>query len=218
MRCICILCLFLLTTLSGCTRSSEMLTSLKSKWQELKQIWGDDTEGMLASEGFYGPVEDEFIPLNEEDLEMQFAERAIPQPKEVPGTPGSSIPSLNQFKHAFAHLADIFQNVYFNTDDYVLRKPEYTNVIDRISAYMRKNPNTYVSVAGHCDERGSEAYNLALGTRRANYIRSLLVRRGINPNHVHSVSYGKEHPADLGHNQAAWSRNRRVEFKIWEKP
>lgn len=203
--------------LAGCSHSTNTMSALRTKWEKLKNIWGDDTEGMLASEGFYGPIDEEFIPLEEEDLEIQFAEAAIPQPKAVPGAPGSGIPSLDQFKRAFADLAHIFQNVYFNTDDYVLRRPEFTTIIDKAAAYLKKHPNTYISVGGHCDERGSEAYNLALGTRRSNYIRSLLVQRGVDPNKIHSVTYGKEHPTDKGHNASAWARNRRVEFKIYEK-
>lgn len=206
-----------LSFLTGCSHSSGTLSTIRSKWQILKTLWGDDTEGMLASEGFYGPIDDEFIPLEEDDLQTQFAEAAIPQPKQVPGEPGSGVPSLNHFKKALSDLAQVFQNVYFNTDDYVLRKPEYLQVIDRVAAHLKKHPNIYVAIGGHCDERASEAYNLALGTRRSNYVRTLLIQRGVNPERVHTVSYGKEHPSDSGHNAAAWARNRRVEFKIYER-
>lgn len=211
------LSLFLiLAVLGSCTHGSVALSALQSRFQKLKALWGDDADGMLASEGFYGPI-DEFIPLEEDDLQTQLIEAVIPQPKEIPGAAGSSIPSLNQFKRAFAELAQIFQNVYFNTDDHVLRRPEYTQVIDKIAAYLKKHSNVYVSVGGHCDQRGSEAYNLALGTRRANYIRSLLVQRGISPNRIHSISHGKEQPVDKGNNPSSWARNRRAEFRIWEK-
>jgi peptidoglycan-associated lipoprotein len=90
-------------------------------------------------------------------------------------------------------------------------------IIDGIAAYMKNHPNVYVSVVGHCDERASEAYNLALGTRRSNYVRTLLIQRGVNKERVHSSSYGKEQPVDLGHSPSAWARNRRAEFKIYEK-
>lgn len=212
-----ILSLFCILILaSGCTHGAGALSALQSRWQKLKSIWGDDADGMLASEGFYGPI-DEFIPLEEDDLHTQLTEAVIPQPKDIPGAVGSSVPSLHQFKKAFADLAQIFQNVYFNTDDHVLRRPEYSQVIDKIAGYMKKHPNMYISVGGHCDQRGSEAYNLALGTRRANYVRSLLVQRGISPNRIHSISHGKEQPVDKGNNPSAWSRNRRAEFRIWEK-
>ena len=100
--------------LSGCSHGDGPLSALQSRFAKLKSLWGNDTDGMLASEGFYGPIDDEFIPLEEDDLQMQLAESAIPQPKDIPGGPGSNLPSLNQFKRAFADLAQIFQNVYFN--------------------------------------------------------------------------------------------------------
>ena len=128
-----------------------------------------------------------------------------------------TIPSIEHFSVPQAELAELFKNVYFNTDEHVLRKKEYYSVVDRIADYMKKNPNVYIFVSGHCDERASEAYNLALGTRRANTLRSLLVKKGVNPNHIYTISFGKEMPADLGHTSEAWSKNRRVEFKIFKK-
>jgi len=213
MKSFCIASFLALALLTSCDRTSQSMASLRSKWEKFKLIWGDDTDGMLASEGFYGPLDDEFVPLEEDDLQMQFADAVVPQPKEIPGSAGGP-PSLDQFKKAFAELAQIFQNLYFNTDDHVIRRPEYLAIIDKIAAYLKKHPNTYVAIGGHCDERASESYNLALGTKRANYVRSLLVQRGVNPNRVHSVSHGKEQPIDLGHNASAWARNRRVEFRI----
>lgn len=209
--------LLLLLSMTSCTRTSETIAGLKSKWEELKTLWGSDADGMLASEGFYGPLDEEFVPLEEEDLQLQFAEAAAPQPREIPGSVGGRVPSLNLFTKAMGELARIFQTVHFNTDDYILRKAEFVSVIDRVSDYLKKHKETYICVGGHCDERGSEAYNLALGTRRANYVRSLLIQRGVSPNQIHSVSYGKEQPADFGHNPTSWSKNRRVEFKIFEQ-
>ena len=211
------ICLLItLSILASCSHSSSNFGGLRTKWEKIKTIWGDDTEGMLASEGFYGPIENEFVALDENDLQLDLASATIPQPRDIPGH--SSIPSLNQFKKALAGLANIFQNLYFNTDDYVLRKPEYMSLIGNIATYLKEHPKTYICIGGHCDERGSEAYNLALGTRRSNYVRSLLVQRGVNPNNIHSVSHGKEQPVDPGHKTSAWARNRRVEFKLYEKP
>lgn len=202
---------------TSCSRNGNTLSGLRSKTDKLKSLWGDDGDAMLANAGFRGPNDSDFIPLQESDLQGAFADGAIPLPMDEPGAPGSGIPSLDQFRTAMAGLAKIFQNVYFNTDDYVLRKSEFVAVIDRMAAYLKEHPNTYVAVAGHCDERGSESYNLALGTRRSNYVRTLLAQRGVNPDHIHPVSYGKEQPADMGHSPDAWSKNRRVEFKIFEK-
>lgn len=199
-------------SVSSCSRRRSDASALRS--DKSKSLW-DSNEG-LASEGFYGPSDDEFIALQESDLNG-YSDGAIPLPRDEPGEPGSGIPSLDQFRVAMADLAKIFQTVYFDTDDYVLRKSEFVAVIDRIASYLKEHPKTYIAVTGNCDERGSESYNLALGTRRANYVRTLLVQRGVDPNHIHPVSYGKEQPADFGHNPSAWAKNRRVEFRIHEK-
>lgn len=204
-------------TLASCSRNGNSMSGLRSKADKLKSLWGDDADGMLASAGFRGPNDSDFIALQESDLQGAFADGAIPLPRDEPGAPGSGIPSLDQFRTAMAELAKVFQSVYFDTDDYVLRKSEFVAVIDRMAAYLKQHSNTYVAIGGHCDERGSESYNLALGTRRANYVRSLLVQRGVDPNHIHPVSYGKEQPSDMGHNPNSWSKNRRAEFKIFEK-
>lgn len=182
-------------------------------------LWKQDADSRMieSEEEFVGPQEEEYVPLKDEDLKTQFADHSIPQPKEVPGAIGSSIPSIDHFVTPTSHLADLFQNLYFNTDEHTLKtKDDYKNVAD-IAEYMKKHSNIYIFVAGHCDERASEAYNLALGTRRANTIRTLLVKRGVNPNHIYTISFGKEMPAELGHTSEVWAKNRRVEFKIFEK-
>lgn len=203
--------LLLLALITGC--SSSMSTgAVKSQNHKLRGIYDGNADEALA-----GGFEDEFMSLEDQDLHMRFADAAIPQPSEIPGAPGSSIPSLDQFKKAMAGLAQIFQNVHFNTDEYVLRNTQDMLIIDRAAAYLKNNPNTYVAVGGHCDERGSESYNLALGTRRSNYVRTLLVQRGVSPNQVHSISYGKEQPEAFGHSAEDWAINRRAEFKIYEK-
>lgn len=199
--------LLLLLITASCSNSGGPLSALHSKW---KLLMGDQDE-MLAKES-------EFVSLENDDLQGKLAEATIPQPKEIPGGPGSGIPSLDQFRKAMAELAQIFQNVYFNTDDYILRRSEYLHIINKIADHMKKNPKMYVSIGGHCDERGSEAYNLALGTRRSNSVRSLLVQRGVDAERIHTISFGKEQPLDIGHSPTSWTRNRRVEFRIYEKP
>lgn len=204
--------LLLLALITGCASSSNS-TAFRSQNHKLRGLYEADADQDFASGGF----DDEFMPLEDQDLHMKFADAAIPQPDIIPGAPGSGIPSLDQFKKAMAGLAQIFQNVHFNTDEYVLRNTQDMQIIDRAAAYLKNNPATYVAVGGHCDERGSESYNLALGTRRANYVRTLLVQRGVNPNQVHSISYGKEQPEAEGHSSEAWAINRRAEFKIFEQ-
>ena len=78
--------------------------------------------------------------------------------------------------------------------------------------FRAENPESDLLIEGHCDERGTEGYNMALGERRALSIRELLVSLGVPSERVHTVSFGKDRPADPGHNEAAWSKNRRAEF------
>jgi peptidoglycan-associated lipoprotein len=77
-----------------------------------------------------------------------------------------------------------------------------------------KSRKSAITLAGHCDERGTEEYNLHLGERRANSVKKYLKALGIDPKNLKTVSYGKERPANPGHDEAAWAENRRVEFNI----
>ncbi len=79
---------------------------------------------------------------------------------------------------------------------------------------LEQNPEAYIRLEGHCDERGTVEYNLALGERRARSARDYLVNYGINPGRITIISYGKERPIDPGHNETAWGQNRRAEFVI----
>jgi peptidoglycan-associated lipoprotein len=106
-----------------------------------------------------------------------------------------------------------FETIYFDFDSYVLRE-DARDTLKKNADWMQKNTAEKVRLEGHCDERGSDEYNLALGEKRAkaayNYLKSL----GISADRLNSISYGKEKPVDPGHDEAAWAKNRRVEFII----
>ncbi|MEX0961951.1 MAG: OmpA family protein [Simkaniaceae bacterium] len=178
----------------------------------------DESKAISSQEDFLGPEEDEFIPLKDTDLKTQVVDYAVAQSHNEPGTRLSRIPGIEGFKTPTGHMAEVIQTVYFNTDDHVLRNRDYYTTLMRIATLMKKNPNLYLFVSGHCDERASEAYNLALGTRRSNFVRAQIIKQGISANRVFNISYGKEMPQDLGHSRAAWAQNRRCEFKVYEKP
>ena len=82
------------------------------------------------------------------------------------------------------------------------------------AAWLAAHPKYTVEIGGHCDERGSIGYNVALGDRRASEVRNYLAGLGIEPRQLVAISYGEEKPADSGHDEAAWTRNRRAEFTI----
>jgi len=213
--------------MAGCQRFSNVVwedTKTKGRYLQRKGqlLWGKDVDSRMleSTDDFIGPQEDEYIALQDEDLRAQCIDRvdsSIPQPKMIPGGVDSPVPGIDAFTKPQALLASLFKMLYFNTDEYVLRSQEYYQVVDNIAEHMKTHTNLYIFIAGHCDERGSEAYNLALGTRRANTVRNLLVKRGSNPNHIYTISFGKEMPQDLRHSAEAWAKNRRVEFKIYEK-
>ena len=87
-------------------------------------------------------------------------------------------------------------------------------VVTANAEVLRKFPTWAVTVEGHCDERGTAEYNLALGERRADAVRAYLVSLGIAQSRIRAVSYGKESPFDPGHTDAAWAQNRRAHFVI----
>lgn len=211
--------------LTGCQRKNNSMwndqrTAGDVKTKNGKALWGSSDDLVLAkgSENLIGPSGEDFIPLKEEDLKAQFIDGAIPQPKSSPGEPGSGLPGLDRFQDPSSNLSSIFRNVYFNTDDHILRGKESLTALDNIASYLKSHSNTYIFIEGHCDERGPEAYNLSLGARRANYVRSMLVKKGVDLNQIHTVSYGKEKPASSGHTPEAWAKNRRAQFKIFQKP
>jgi len=107
-----------------------------------------------------------------------------------------------------------FSAVLFGYDSFQLAPREMAKV-DEVAAYMNQDRGTKLIVQGHCDERGSREYNLALGDRRALTVRTYLINLGIDAMRVQTQSYGEEMPLDPGHNEAAWRLNRRAEFKLF---
>lgn len=104
------------------------------------------------------------------------------------------------------------QTVYFDFDRSNVKSGEASKVQEAANKFKNEDPNTDLLIEGHCDERGTEGYNQALGERRALAIREMLVSLGVPADRVHTVSFGKDRPADPGHNEAAWGKNRRGEF------
>jgi peptidoglycan-associated lipoprotein len=106
------------------------------------------------------------------------------------------------------------ENIYFDFDSSEL-KPEARQKLKRKAEWLRQHPSYSVRIAGNCDERGTEAYNLALGERRAHSAKEYLIALGIRPNRILTISYGEERPADPAHNEEAWALNRRDTFELF---
>ena len=103
--------------------------------------------------------------------------------------------------------------IHFDYDKAIIRGGDAA-VLDQKVAILQANPGLRIRISGHCDERGSDEYNLALGNRRATAAKQYLVSHGIDGGRIETVSYGEERPADPGHDEEAWSKNRRDEFEI----
>jgi peptidoglycan-associated lipoprotein len=106
-----------------------------------------------------------------------------------------------------------FTPVYFDYDSSVIKDSERSK-IEAVAYHLKKNAGTKLIVEGHCDERGSNEYNLALGERRALAIRAYLVGLGIEGDRIQTKSYGEERPVAPGHDESAWRLNRRGEFVL----
>jgi peptidoglycan-associated lipoprotein len=110
-------------------------------------------------------------------------------------------------------LVNVGDRVFFDYDRSDL-KPEAQSTVEALATWAKTYPAVTLTIEGHCDERGTREYNLALGERRANSVRDYLIALGVDPNRLSTISYGKERPAVLGSNDEAWAQNRRGVFVV----
>lgn len=108
------------------------------------------------------------------------------------------------------------KSVYFDFDDYSI-KPQYTTVIETHAKYLGASPSLAIKVEGNADERGSTEYNLALGQKRAEAVVKALKLLGVKDTQTEAVSWGKEKPVAMGHEEAAWAQNRRADLQYPKK-
>ena len=111
-------------------------------------------------------------------------------------------------------VASQFAPVYFDYDSSQVGAAERSK-LEAIAEYLRGNPQIGLIVEGHCDERGSNDYNLALGERRAQAVRAYVIGLGIEADRIKTVSYGEEQPAAFGQDESAWRLNRRATFSLF---
>ncbi|NPU85640.1 MAG: peptidoglycan-associated lipoprotein Pal [Syntrophaceae bacterium] len=110
-------------------------------------------------------------------------------------------------------LAALFADVNFDFDKYNI-KPDFRDRLNEQAAWLKSNAADMLLVEGHCDERGTAEYNLALGERRANAVMKYLIDLGIDKGRIKTISYGKERPLDPAQTEEAWAKNRRAHFEI----
>ncbi len=122
--------------------------------------------------------------------------------------------NLNFVEPSYAEKS-IFAEIFFDYDSTQISnagKP----TLENIAHWLKSNSSKHLLIEGHCDERGTKEYNLALGEQRALAVRRYLAGLGIEPKNLHTISYGEERPADPAHKEAAWEKNRRAHFLLSE--
>lgn len=142
-------------------------------------------------------------------MEEEPADIVEPPPIEQPEV---EEPVVKEAKPVEAPLPTL-NDVFFAFDKYNLTS-ESKSILERNANELKRVPDVAVTIEGHCDERGTKSYNLALGEKRANAAKDYLVALGVNGSRITTVSYGKERPFDLGHNEAAWAKNRRAHMVL----
>jgi peptidoglycan-associated lipoprotein len=142
-------------------------------------------------------------PVKEEAVKQQVVQEAPVAVKT------ETVPEVDKY----AALQKALERVYFDFDSFVLSAPS-RDALNKNAALLAKNNPVKVQIEGHCDERGSDEYNLALGEKRAKAAMTYLVTLGIAPERLSIISYGKEKALDPGHDEAAWAKNRRAEFVV----
>ena len=141
------------------------------------------------------------------------------QDSQLSDAQSGSISSLTEgkFEDLYTRCTDVnFEPVYFGFDSTVVPQGELGK-IDAVVQHLASRSDRVVVVEGNCDERGSNEYNMSLGEQRAIIVRNYLVQNGIAADRIQTRSYGEEKPAVDGHDESAWSRNRRGEFAIFQK-
>jgi peptidoglycan-associated lipoprotein len=139
-------------------------------------------------------------------------------PAQLPPAPGASAPSSGYSNAPTGprkgsqedFIASVASDrIFFDLNEYNVDAQDQATLQSQ-AAWLQQNPAVRVTIEGHCDERGTRDYNIALGERRANAAKNYLASLGIDPGRISTVSYGKERPAALGSDEAAWAQNRRA--------
>ncbi len=139
---------------------------------------------------------------------------AAPQPTRPTNPTPAARDTMEEYRAKLAATrARLLETIYFEYDADELRDDAKANLDAKISV-LNANPAVKIRIAGHCDERGSDEYNIALGRRRAEAAKRYLTDRGVDASRIETASFGRERPAVQGTTEEAWSRNRRDEFEL----
>lgn len=154
--------------------------------------------------------------VKKEEAAKAEAERKAREAEKAKGELEKSIVAKTPGIEGEVFESSLFKDIQFHFDKYDI-DPADAAILKGNADLLKKYHNVKIQIEGHCDERGTVEYNLALGERRANSTRNYLVSIGVSPERISTISYGKERPLDPEHNEAAWAKNRRAHTIITAK-
>lgn len=131
----------------------------------------------------------------------------------IGGRPTEETLTAEERRRREAEAAFTNEDIHFEFDRYDLT-PRAREILANKAYFLKQYPTVKILIEGHCDERGTAEYNLALGEKRANAAKQYLIQLGISEDRISTISYGEERPLDPGHNEEAWAKNRRAHFVI----
>lgn len=140
------------------------------------------------------------LPIEPAEIRVAPSELESPEPPTIRMQAGMEVAEL--------------KTVYFDFDKAELRSDAIATLENNLQ-WILQHPGVHILIEGHCDERGTPEYNLNLGQRRANSVKEYLIQKGVDANFLHTISYGEERPADPGHSEEAWGKNRRAQFLVY---
>lgn len=145
--------------------------------------------------------------MGEDQMGEDQMDGGVLEESEISGT------EFKEVSERASELASIFTDINFDYDSFTL-KPEAKAVLDKIAETLLNKTALQVMIEGHCDDRGTNEYNLALGQRRAESAKKYLVQLGVSPKRIFTISYGEEKPINANQDEEAWAENRRDHFMI----
>jgi len=161
------------------------------------------------------PSEEEVTPAGEMKEEVMSVEKEAPE--EITYAKDESIGERDLSPAEVAEIAKtVFNDIHFDYDKYNIR-PDARPMLDQVASFMNENGSYNIVVEGHCDERGTNEYNLALGERRAKSTKNYLVSLGISPTRISIVTFGEEKPLCMEQTESCWQMNRRAHFVVTGK-
>lgn len=164
---------------------------------------------------FTGCAEKKSVVKSDTQQVQETAPASIPQDtaKQVPPTTNIKDSAIEQSSLMGATAKSPVSDINFDFDSSTIG-PDAREILNANADFLSKNKVSAIVVEGHCDERGTAEYNMALGQRRAQETKKYLVNLGINESKINTISYGAERPLDTGNNEEAWAKNRRAHFVV----